>query len=262
MILDAHIHLFDPTRSQGIPWPGKTALPATSARLREVAEPHGVVGAIHVEASPWLEDNDWVLKTIENDPFMLGMVGNLDPLDAQFGKRLERYSKHKKFLGLRYGNLWGKDLAKDVEQPRFLDAMLELARAGLTLDSANPTNELLAGLLRLSDAVPDLRIVIDHLPSLATPDLSTLRALAKRAVFVKVSMFPKGAEAQAPERMALALEVFGPERVLFGSDWPNSAGNWRTYEQAVKLVQPFFTVKAPGYFAANARAAYRLGSRV
>jgi predicted TIM-barrel fold metal-dependent hydrolase len=139
--------------------------------------------------------------------------------------------------------------------------MLEVARAGLTLDSANPTNELLAGLLRLSDAVPDLRIVIDHLPSLAAPDLGTLRALAKRPVFVKVSMFPKGTEALAPERMGLALEVFGPERVLFGSDWPNSAGNWRTYEAAVKLVQPFFTAKAPGYFAANARAAYRLGSR-
>jgi predicted TIM-barrel fold metal-dependent hydrolase len=261
MILDAHIHLFDPTRSQGVPWPGKTALPATSAKLREVAAPHGVVGAIHVEASPWLEDNDWVLKTIENDAFMVGMVGNLDPLDPQFGKRLERYAKHKKFLGIRYGNLWGKNLAQDVEKPRFLDAMLEVARAGLTLDSANPTNELLAGLLRLSDAVPDLRIVIDHLPSLAAPDGQVLRALAKRTVFVKVSMFPKGTEASAAERMALALEVFGPERVLFGSDWPNSAGNWRTYAQAVQLVQPFFTAKAPGYFAANARAAYRLGSR-
>jgi L-fuconolactonase len=185
MILDAHIHLFDPTRSQGVPWPGKTALPATSVKLREVAAPHGVVGAIHVEASPWLEDNDWVLNTIEEAAFMVGMVGNLDPLDAQFGKRLVRYARHKKFLGIRYGNLWGKDLAKDVEKPRFLDAMLEVARAGLTLDSANPTNELLAGLMRLSDAVPDLRIVIDHLPSLAAPDLGTLRALAKRPVFVK-----------------------------------------------------------------------------
>lgn len=262
MIVDAHIHLFDPTRSQGVPWPGKTALPATSDKLRAVAAPLGVVGAIHVEASPWLEDNDWVLRTIEQDPFLLGMVGNLDPLDAQFSKRLERYARHRKFLGIRYGNLWGKNLAKDVEAPRFLDAMLEVARAGLTLDSANPTNELLAGLLRLSDAVPDLRIVIDHLPSLATPDLSILRALAKRPVYVKVSMFPKGTESQAETRMALALDVFGPERVIFGSDWPNSAGNWRTYEDAVKLVQPFFMAKAPGYFAANARVAYRLGSRV
>jgi L-fuconolactonase len=261
MILDAHIHLFDPTRSQGVPWPGRTALPATSRRLREVAEPLGVIGAIHVEASPWLDDNDWVLKTIENDAYVVGMVGNLDPMDVLFAKRLERYAKHKKFLGIRYGNLWGKDLAKDVGQPRFLDAMLEVARAGLTLDSANPTNELLAGLLRLSDAVPDLRIVIDHLPSLAAPDPSTLRALAKRPVYVKVSMFPKGTEAQAGERMALALEIFGPERVLFGSDWPNSAGNWRTYAQALQLVRPYFAAKAPGYFAANARLAYRLGSQ-
>lgn len=262
MILDAHIHLFDPTRSQGVPWPGKSALPATSERLQAVATPWGVVGAIHVEASPWLEDNDWVLKTIEKDPFLVGMVGNLDPLDGQFGKRLERYGRHPKFLGIRYGNLWGRNLAQDVEKPRFLDAMLELARAGLTLDSANPNAELLAGLRRLSDAVPDLRIVIDHLPSFATPDVGVLRALAQRPVYVKVSMFPQGSEGVATERMALALETFGPERVIFGSDWPNSAGNWRTYAQAVQLVQPYFVAKAPGYFAANARAAYRLGSRV
>jgi predicted TIM-barrel fold metal-dependent hydrolase len=257
-ILDAHVHLFDSARAQGVPWPGKTALPATGERLRAVAAPLGVTGAIHVEASPWLEDNDWVLRTIEHDPFFVGMVGNLDPLDPQFGRRLERYRKHDKFLGIRHGNLWGRDLAQDVTKPAFLDGMLEVARLGLALDSANPSVELIEGLIRLSDAVPDLRIVVDHLPGLTAPNLGDLAKLAQRDVYVKVSLFPKGSEGQAEARMRMALEIFGPDRVIFGSDWPNSAGNWRTYEEALALVLPYFKERAPGYFGANVRRAYRL----
>jgi L-fuconolactonase len=62
-IIDTHIHLFDPTRPQGVPWPEPQRpdiyLPALPARYRAMAEPYGVRGAIEVECSPWLEDNQW-----------------------------------------------------------------------------------------------------------------------------------------------------------------------------------------------------------
>jgi predicted TIM-barrel fold metal-dependent hydrolase len=52
-VIDAHIHLFDPTRPGGVPWPPKTDAvlyhPALPARYAPLAQPHGVVGAIAVE---------------------------------------------------------------------------------------------------------------------------------------------------------------------------------------------------------------------
>src|SRR5688572_8683036 len=74
-IIDTHIHLFDPTRPQGAPYTGpKSAgppVPALPARYRALAGPLGAVGAIKVEASPWIEDNLWVLQVAQSDPIIV-----------------------------------------------------------------------------------------------------------------------------------------------------------------------------------------------
>ena len=87
-IIDTHIHLFDPDRPQGAPYTGpKSSSPpiaATPARYRALAGPLGVVGAVKVEASPWVEDNLWVLEVAERDPIIVGVVGNLEPEKPEF----------------------------------------------------------------------------------------------------------------------------------------------------------------------------------
>ncbi|MGB6688442.1 MAG: hypothetical protein WBE76_11420 [Terracidiphilus sp.] len=69
-IIDAHIHLFDPTRPGGVPWPEKsdTALykPALPERYEALTGHLGVVGAIAIEASPLAGDNDWLLQVAAN----------------------------------------------------------------------------------------------------------------------------------------------------------------------------------------------------
>ena len=79
-IIDTHLHLYDPTRAQGAPFP-KTpnAPPFLPRHYREAATPLGITGGIKVEASPWVEDNLWVLMIIENEPMIVGMIGCLDP---------------------------------------------------------------------------------------------------------------------------------------------------------------------------------------
>src|SRR6188474_3680251 len=70
-IIDTHIHLFDPTRPQGAPYtgpPGVPVEPSLPPRYRKLATPLGIVGAVKVEASPWVEDNLWVLEVAERDP--------------------------------------------------------------------------------------------------------------------------------------------------------------------------------------------------
>src|ERR1700749_2856351 len=76
-IIDTHIHLFDPGRPGGVPWPPKNdaavykaALPDRYAKL---ARPFDIVGAIVVEASPLASDNDWVLAQAADHPIIVGM---------------------------------------------------------------------------------------------------------------------------------------------------------------------------------------------
>src|SRR2546422_9274246 len=67
-IIDTHTHFYDPTRPQGVPWPPKSETmlyrPVLPEEFVSKAKPLGVTGTIKVEASAWLEDNQWVLDQI------------------------------------------------------------------------------------------------------------------------------------------------------------------------------------------------------
>src|SRR3954471_18297775 len=105
-IIDCHIHLFDGGRPQGAPYKGGRAFPggvALASRYAKMAKPLGIVGVIEVNASPWVEDNLWVLQTIQTEPMMVGTVGNLQPDKPEFGEYLERCAKNPHYRGVRYG---------------------------------------------------------------------------------------------------------------------------------------------------------------
>ncbi len=283
-IIDSHIHLFDPTRPQGVPWPRKenTVLyrPALPARYRGIVELLGVVGAIEIEASPWLEDNQWVLEIAGKDSFIVGTVGNLDPNSPDFGAQLDRFRRNPLFRGIRYGNLWGRDLGRDLGGRNFISGLELLADADLALDTANPNPALIADVVRLTDRVPALRVVIDHLPQLEPPAepedrnpyLVNLRELSKRQqVFVKLSEVLRRVDGQVPDslsfyrdRLDMLWELFGPNRVLYGSDWPNS-DQWAPYPKVLQVVREYVIAKGPEaaekYFWKNSVIAYRWNRR-
>ena len=81
-IVDTHMHLFDTARPQGVPWPDKNDAvlykPALPGRYRKVTQGLGVAGAIEIECSPWLEDNQWVLDVAAKDSIIVGVIGDLD----------------------------------------------------------------------------------------------------------------------------------------------------------------------------------------
>lgn len=279
-IIDTHIHLFDPTRPQGVPWPEKsnTVLyrPALPDRYRKIAAPLGIVGAIEVEASPWLEDNQWVLDLAAKDPLIVGAVGDLEPGKPEFRKQLERFHRDPLFRGIRYGNLWNRSLRAELSKPEFVADLQALAAAGLQLDTANPNPDLILDVVRVTDRAPNLRVVIDHLPQLQPPAApasraaydANLRELAKRPqVYVKVSEVLRHVDGRVPTDLAFyrarldeMFGTFGEDRVLYGSDWPNS-DQWGPYPQVLGVVREYFTAKgrevAEKYFWKNSIAAYR-----
>jgi L-fucono-1,5-lactonase len=276
-IIDTHIHLFDPTRPQGAPYtgpPGVPIEPSLPPRYRKLAMPLGIVGAIKVEASPWVEDNLWVLEVAERDPIIVGVIGNLEPDKPDFAEMLDRYRKNRLFRGIRYGNLWGRDIAKQAGNPAFLDGLKRLQQADLVLDTANPRVELLEAFVTITDKVPDLRVVLDHLPSLEPTtnnrkayDAALDQLQQRPQVFVKLSAVIHRVNGQvstelAPyrDRLEQLIGRFGEDRILFGSDWPNSDGV-APLDKVVGVVREFFQTKprevAEKYFWKNSLAAYK-----
>ena len=277
-IVDCHIHLFDQTRPQGAPYSAAplNKEPALPARYRKLATPLGIVGAIEVEASPWIEDNLWVLEVEERDTMMLGTIGNLQPDKPEFQEYLDRYRKNKLFLGIRYGNLWGYNLVNQVAKPAFIEGLKLLQQADLTLDTANPRPDLMEAILRVSDRVPGLRIVVDHLPSMLgqfepgakSSVEATLRELARRpTVYIKVSAVMRVVDGKAATDPALykplldyLFETFGEDKLLFGSDWPNAAAV-DNLPAIVQIVRDYFSTKgraaAEKCFWKNSLAAYK-----
>jgi L-fuconolactonase len=277
-IVDCHIHLFDQTRPQGAPYSGGGANkePALPARYRKLASPLGIVGAIEVEASPWIEDNLWVLEVEEKDPLMVGTIGNLQPDRPEFKEYLDRYRKNALFLGIRYGNLWGYNLVNQVANPVFIEGLKLMAEADLTLDTANPRPDLIEAVIRVNDRVPGLRIVVDHLPSMMgrldanakTAVEASLRELARRpSVYIKVSEVMRIADGKPSTHPAVykplldhLFDTSGEDKLIFGSDWPNGPAV-DNLPAIVQIVRDYFSAKgrtaAEKYFWRNSLAAYK-----
>jgi predicted TIM-barrel fold metal-dependent hydrolase len=283
-ILDAHVHLYDPTRPEGVPWPPETntliykkTLPD---RLRQACDGLGVVGAIEVECSPWLEDNQWVLDVMEKDPIMVGTIGDLEPDDAEFAEHLDHFGANPMFLGIRYGYLWGRDFRAQLRKPRFVAGMKLLAERGMTLDTANQSVRALEDVVNLTDNVPDLRVVLDHLPKLAVPEpgperdayQAAMKALGERpSIYVKVSAVLREVDGQVPDDLEIyrpkldeMWSVFGEDRVVYGSDWPNSEP-LGPYAKVLSVVKRYASEKSreaqEKFFWRNSIKAYRWKKR-
>lgn len=266
-IIDSHFHIYDQTRPQGAPFPFQPNQPPFLPKdFRASAIPVGVVGGIKVEASPWVEDNLWVLMMIESEPMIVGMVGNLDPVKPEFREYLDRYRKNKLFLGIRYGNVWKEhNMVEAVHKPEFIDNMKAFAETGLTLEVANPRLDLTEAALRLTDKVPNLRIVMGHQQALALPAESAvlktyqghLRDLQQRGAFVKISGLyrapntPPGTYPDYKPVMDFLWDIFGEDRSIF-------AGRNKT---VIDILRSYCDAKSPTaaekYFWKNSIKAFR-----
>ncbi len=271
MIVDTHIHLYDPFRPGGTPWPDpkdsviyRTTLPE---RCMVQAQPVGVDGVIVVECSGWVEDNQWVLDLADDEPFILGLVGNLDVHDPQFGENLRRFSRHSVFRGIR-ARLW---------EPDELDGLRQLADLDLSLDMG-----LSPHTLTVAAAIPDLRIIINHSANIKmdgdSPESQVVDLMRRAAdhpnVFCKLSgmMDIRCTIRPAPTEVAhyapyldLLWDAFGEDRMIFGSDWPVSDRSERSYGEVLQLAQGYVATKAPTatqkVFCENSRRAYKWRDR-
>jgi predicted TIM-barrel fold metal-dependent hydrolase len=248
-IIDCHTHFYDPTRSQGVPWPGKgTSLyrRVLPVDLRALPQFRPVTGTVIVEASPWLEDNQWLLDLAKEDPFVVGVVGSLAPGKPEFGSGVKRFAQNPLFRGIRISS---KVLGTLLEEGQLADLRL-LAELDLALD-VNGGPEMLPLVARAGALLPELRVVVNHIGNVEVSGTEPPRgwqegvrqAAAQPNVFCKISALVEGASRggrRAPSEpgfyapyIDVVWNAFGEERVIYGSNWPvcESAADYTTLQR-------------------------------
>ena len=162
-VIDTHIHLYDTNRSQGVDWPpvkDKVLYrPVLTEHFDAVADREGIVATVIVEASSRVEDNQWMLDLIKDNPDRyLALVGNLPIGTDEFAGLIDRFSKDSRFVGLRMRDRPGGDAF-------FTDAVWRdlglLAEKGLTLDVLIH-NFTLDEVTEVAKRLPDLKIMINQ----------------------------------------------------------------------------------------------------
>ncbi|GLG02807.1 amidohydrolase [Alicyclobacillus hesperidum subsp. aegles] len=232
---------------------------------------HNIHGSILVQAAPTYEETDFLLSLATRNQSILGVVGWMNPQDYEWERRIRDYMNHCKWVGFRLMIEYMEDLLVLLSEPCI--SMLNFcARNNISVDVLARVHQLPA-LIKLLERVPDLRVVLDHL---AKPDvrqaeldpwLTYVRNLSNNPnVFVKLS----GLVTEAGDKwlytdftpyIHYALEYFGTERVMFGSDWPVCL-TAASYEQVIDIINSNIPndFLQDGLWGENARRFYGIKS--
>lgn len=278
MIVDAHHHFWDPSRAD-YPW--------MTDELVEIRRPFGpedlgpellrtgVDRTILVQTRSSDDETREFLATASSTPFVAGVVGWVDLTDPAVADRLAELRSApggERLVGIRHQ-------VHDEADPDWLlrrDVTAGLGaveRAALVYDLLVRTRELSTA-LQVAQGFPGLRFVIDHLAKPTIRDgemqpwanrLAPFGALPN--VWCKVSGLVTEANWQRWTAddirpfVRYAIDVFGPDRLLFGSDWPVcllAASYERVHDLARELFVELGSGEQAGIFGANATAVYRL----
>ncbi len=276
MRIDAHLHFWKISRGD-YGWMGPHVAPLCRDYLpehvRDELGAQGFTAGIAVQAAPTVAETEYLLGLAAESPLLAGVVGWVDLESESLQRTLSRLRANPKFVGVRP---MLQDLDDDawIVRPRVLDGLAQIADAGLAFDFLVYPRHL-RYVCQALDRVPRLRAVIDHAakPNLRTRVLDAWRAAlrevaARPTVFCKVSGLVTEADPLnfTAGDLALAIdpvfEMFGEDRVMFGSDWPVCTLA-ASYDRVVAAVREVFgsrlsAARSAKLFGQNAATFYRL----
>jgi L-fucono-1,5-lactonase len=234
VILDAHHHLWRVSRGD-YHWMSPDMTVLARDYLIEDLEPHlrksSVARTVLVQAAQTEAETDFLLDLASRSDFIAGVTGWLDLADPGFPERLARYRLHPKFVAVRP---MLQDLADDawILKPTVLRNLGHLAELGFPFEFLTFPRHL-PHVLRALEETPGLHAVIDHLskPPIASGEIEPWASLIRRvAKFTDVQCKLSGMVTEAdharwsPDSLAPyvhhVVDIFGVDRLMFGSDWP------------------------------------------
>jgi L-fuconolactonase len=233
MIVDAHQHFWDPARGDyGWLKPDNPIHRVFSAEdLHPLMLQAGLDATIIVQAAPTPAETDYMLGIARHTPWILGVVGWIDLEAGDAAGQVRRRAGDPLFLGVR-------PMLQDLSDPDWIlrpglaPALNAIAEEGLVFDALILSHQI-AAITELAKRHPQLSIVLDHAAKPPFGDAgamaSWLREIEKLAVSPNVTckvsgllteLKPGGSRDDVARAIAVLFDLFGPERLLWGSDWP------------------------------------------
>lgn len=235
-MIDAHFHCWQLARGDYgwlTPALGPIYRDVQVADWQQQAQAVGVTGGVLVQAAPTAQETRFLLQQAQDNPAVLGVVGWIDMLASDAEAQVAQCAQQPRLKGLRP---MLQDLSDPdwILQPAIQPVLAAMARRGLVFDALiQPVH--LPRILALTQAHPDLTVVVDH-GAKPVIDAAAMNAwaepmaqLARQTDPDKVVCKLSGLWTEAPAGQPVAvvrpwcdalLQMWGPRRLLWGSDWP------------------------------------------
>jgi L-fuconolactonase len=272
MKVDAHQHFWR-LRNSYASWPTPDLAPIyrdfQPDDLAPALECSGVEATILVQAAPSASETDDLLRLAEATPFVAGVVGWVDFAAPTASERIGRLANEPKFVGVR-------PMVQSISEPGWLlrpelgPAVTALIEHGLAFDGLVRANQL-EDLAAFAARHPGLRIVLNHAgkPPLASGRVEDWRGAISRLalcpnVWCKLSgLWTEAGDDRAPMLVSDIFDhlliCFGPQRLMWGSDWPvlllaGGYGEWADFcDDLVAVLHP---AERESLFGGNAKKFY------
>jgi L-fuconolactonase len=277
-IVDAHHHVWDPAKR---PHDWLVALPSLNrpfdlVQLEQVAAPLGVSATVLVQVLNDPAETEEFLALASASEFIAGVIGWVDLTDPEVGETLARLAElpgGNKLVGVRHLVQSELDPAW-LRRPAVRRGVRSVSESGGAFDLLVSTRELPAA-VDLADHLEGATLVIDHMakPEMSAsawePWSSLIGQLARsESVVCKISGLVSQAgshwdPATVRPYVERVVELFGPNRLLFGSDWPVCTAV-ASYDQVLglarDLIMPLVGQEIDAVFGGTARRIYKLAS--
>lgn len=252
MIIDAHQHFwhYNPKEYEWISEEilRKDFLPAD---LKSVIKETGIVGTIAVQARQSIVETNYLLQISETNEFVKGIVGWLPITDFKFKSHLETIAAHDKFVALRH-IIQDESTSNLILSKKFNRGIEALKYFGLAYDILIYEYQLPETILFV-DRHPNQIFVLDHIAkpqidkNILTPWAENMARLAERRnVYCKLSGMVteynrnNWTKEQLTPYFEICLNVFGVDRLMFGSDWPVCLSKI-SYKEWFEIVKEFIS---------------------
>ena len=248
MHLDAHVHFWE-YNAHEYAWIDDTMTSLRRDFMPEdalgVMRPAGIDACVVVQVRQTLDETRWMLQLAEQHPFIAGVVGWVDLRSNDLDAQIESVA-HSKLVGVRH--IVQAEPDDFLLDDRFRRGVERLAHHGLAYDILLYARQMPAA-IEFASRLPEIRLVLDHL---GKPDIKRngfdwwRRDLGRLAAIPNVCAKLSGLVTEADwnrwtiedlhRYVNAALDAFGPDRLMFGSDWPVCTVAAR-YSQVVEIIR-------------------------
>jgi L-fuconolactonase len=278
---DTHIHIWDFEKAEYEWLKGNTSILNRVYAIEDLEAERkkaGVTAGILIQAANNFEDTDWMLEVAANTEWIKGVVGWLPLTDPAATDKAwkEKYSGNNYFKGVRH-LIHDEPDPRWLLQPKVISSLKLLVEFDLAYDVVGVRNVHLETVLELTERVPGLRMVLDHLnqPPIAAKEQfgrwgELIKEVARyKNIYAKISGLGTASgdltgwtKEDLKPYVEYTINQFGVDRCLWGGDWPVSllAGNYsRTWKAYNELINELTAEKdREKIFSTNAGTFYKL----